>query len=70
MENPIPNTQASDSTYTNVTWNLESPHPANICQRLEFNVQPHKGEPCGLPNCKKPKPTKNKNVKFYKQGMF
>ena len=64
MENPIPDTQTSDGIYTNVTWNLENPHPTNICQRLEFDVQPHKGEPCGLPNCKKPKPTKYKNVKL------
>ena len=64
MEHPIPNTQASDSIYTDATWNLENPHPTDICQRLEFNVHPDTGEPCGLPDCKRPKPTKHKNVKL------
>ena len=53
MENPIPNTQASDSTYTDVTWNLENPHPTDICHGLESNVLPEVGEPHGLPDCHK-----------------
>ena len=64
MENPIPNTQASDNIHTDATWNLENPHPTDICQRLEFNVLPDTGEHCGLPDCKRPKPTKHKNVKL------
>ena len=43
MENPIPNTQASDNSHTDATWNLENPHPTDICQRSEFNVLPDTG---------------------------
>ena len=64
MENPIPDTQAPDNIHTDATWNLENPHPTDICHRLEFDVQPDVGEPCGLPDCKKPKLTKTRNVKL------
>ena len=59
MEHPIPDTQASDSIHTDATWNLENPHPTDICHRLEFNVLPDVGEPCGLPDCKKQNRLKN-----------
>ena len=64
MENPILEAQAPNSIHTDDTRNLENPHPADICQRLEFNVLPDTGEPWGLPDCKRPKPTKHKNVKL------
>ena len=40
MENPILEAQAPNSIHTDDTRNLENPHPADICQRLEFNVLP------------------------------
>ena len=64
LERPIPNTQSSDDISADVTWNLESPNPADISNRLEFKVYPDKGEPCELPNCKRPKSTKKRNLKF------
>ena len=55
MEHPIPNAQAPDGIYTDATWNLENPHPTDICQRLEFNFLPDTGGPCGLPDCRRPR---------------
>ena len=44
MENPILEAQAPTSIHTDDTRNLENPHPADIRQRLEFNVRPDTGE--------------------------
>ena len=64
LERPIPTAQVPDDISADVTWNLESPNPADISNRLEFKVFPDKGEPCELPNCKRPKPTRKRNLKF------